>query len=512
MRCTCTQAARCTSPSSISCLGTSPSSKRPPTYRRRTRPCAGARPLPPTTTTSPAAATMWEYPHQPAHAAAALQTSSSVSPFPSWSPYAAAGTTAALLGAGSAFSTDASSSPDMRLLPAAGEHVHGGHAWSQQHDEQSNSTCYRENFLDLLASKNVTQEMFDDLPAGHYAAQALSSGRFGAGSDVVAPIKFEVTGSPLFFGGTAGMHQQGMNAVGSTPCYAYEDHHQMKEAGRNQQQQELSAPAMTCFLQQLSSNNDSSVGMHASLDYSGIGVLDKICQESSSPAVEAAAGPFAMRSLPDLGSFGGYRSTTPESTTSSVQPYARSSNLSDSSNIRQEQDIVSARSNSSGSGAANDRKKRPSEERASTGKKSKQDGSKASPPKQQVPKVKIGEKITALQQIVSPFGKTDTASVLFETIKYIKFLHEQVQLLSEPYTNSSRSNKAGSLLPWGDHRAQHAHAHAEASKGGGGGDRSEHDLRDRGLCLVPVSWTPEVYRDGTAMDYWTPAYRGCLFR
>ncbi|KAJ1280580.1 hypothetical protein BS78_04G243500 [Paspalum vaginatum] len=317
--------------------------------------------------------------------------------------------------------------PTMRLLPAAGEHVHGGHAWSQQHDEQSNSTCYRENFLDLLASKNVTQEMFDDLPAGHYAAQALSSGRFGAGSDVVAPIKFEVTGSPLFFGGTAGMHQQGMNAVGSTPCYAYEDHHQMKEAGRNQQQQELSAPAMTCFLQQLSSNNDSSVGMHASLDYSGIGVLDKICQESSSPAVEAA-GPFAMRSLPDLGSFGGYRSTTPESTTSSVQPYARSSNLSDSSNIRQEQDIVSARSNSSGSGAANDRKKRPSEERASTGKKSKQDGSKASPPKQQVPKVKIGEKITALQQIVSPFGKTDTASVLFETIKYIKFLHEQVQV------------------------------------------------------------------------------------
>jgi hypothetical protein len=40
----------------------------------------------------------------------------------------------------------------------------------------------------------------------------------------------------------------------------------------------------------------------------------------------------------------------------------------------------------------------------------------------------------------------------------------------------------------------------------------EHDLRERGLCLVPVSWTPEVYRDGNAMDYWTPAYRGCLYR
>lgn len=90
----------------------------------------------------------------------------------------------------------------------------------------------------------------------------------------------------------------------------------------------------------------------------------------------------------------------------------------------------------------------------------------------QAPKVKLGDKITALQQIVSPFGKvtthialtpslfsfpllykymlltvlyfshyllhydqfffvefqTDTASVLFEAIGYIKFLQEQVQV------------------------------------------------------------------------------------
>jgi hypothetical protein len=82
-----------------------------------------------------------------------------------------------------------------------------------------------------------------------------------------------------------------------------------------------------------------------------------------------------------------------------------------------------------------------------------------------VPKVKLGDKITALQQIVSPFGKvyvrsrtacmgnwivsfmrcfpyidtvttsyyvymsqTDTASVLYEAINYIKWLHEQVQV------------------------------------------------------------------------------------
>jgi hypothetical protein len=256
--------------------------------------------------------------------------------------------------------------------------------------------------------------MFEDVPAGHYTAQALS-GRLGAGSDV-APIKYETGGgSPLFFGGTTGMHQ-GMNMAGCTPCYPYADHHhQMKEGGN--QQQELAAPAMASFLQQLSSN--ASAGMHAGLDYSGIG-LDKICQEGRT--MEASS--FGMRSLPDLSSFSGYRSNA--ESTSSVQPYLRSSNLPDSS--KQEQDIVSARSSSSGSGAASDRKKRPSEERTSTVKKSKQEGSKPSPPKQQVPKVKIGEKITALQQIVSPFGKTDTASVLFETIKYIKFLHEQVQV------------------------------------------------------------------------------------
>uniref|UniRef100_A0A830C1E8 Transcription factor bhlh123 n=1 Tax=Phtheirospermum japonicum TaxID=374723 RepID=A0A830C1E8_9LAMI len=48
-------------------------------------------------------------------------------------------------------------------------------------------------------------------------------------------------------------------------------------------------------------------------------------------------------------------------------------------------------------------------------------------------KEKMGDRITALQQLVSPFGKTDTASVLSEAIAYIKFLHEQVSTLSNPY-------------------------------------------------------------------------------
>ncbi|KAL6498406.1 hypothetical protein OROHE_026674 [Orobanche hederae] len=45
----------------------------------------------------------------------------------------------------------------------------------------------------------------------------------------------------------------------------------------------------------------------------------------------------------------------------------------------------------------------------------------------------MGDRITALQQLVSPFGKTDTASVLSEAIAYIHFLHEQVSVLSNPY-------------------------------------------------------------------------------
>ncbi|XP_039818717.1 transcription factor bHLH111-like [Panicum virgatum] len=87
-------------------------------------------------------------------------------------------------------------------------------------------------------------------------------------------------------------------------------------------------------------------------------------------------------------------------------------------------------SSSSGSGAASVATRRRTEERVGgNAKKSKQEASrKASPPKAQAPKVKLGEKITALQQIVSPFGKTDTSSVLFETIKYIKFLHEQLRV------------------------------------------------------------------------------------
>ncbi|PKA49329.1 Transcription factor bHLH110 [Apostasia shenzhenica] len=50
-----------------------------------------------------------------------------------------------------------------------------------------------------------------------------------------------------------------------------------------------------------------------------------------------------------------------------------------------------------------------------------------------VRKEKLGDRIAALQQLVAPFGKTDTASVLMEAIGYIKFLQDQVETLSVPY-------------------------------------------------------------------------------
>ncbi|KAF8719347.1 hypothetical protein HU200_024053 [Digitaria exilis] len=62
----------------------------------------------------------------------------------------------------------------------------------------------------------------------------------------------------------------------------------------------------------------------------------------------------------------------------------------------------------------------------------------SSMPTFKVRKEKLGDRITALQQLVSPFGKTDTASVLHEAIEYIRFLHDQVASLSSPYLKCGR--------------------------------------------------------------------------
>ncbi|KAK4740928.1 hypothetical protein SAY87_024516 [Trapa incisa] len=90
---------------------------------------------------------------------------------------------------------------------------------------------------------------------------------------------------------------------------------------------------------------------------------------------------------------------------------------------------------------------------------------------------RAGEKITALQQLVSPFGKTDTASVLLETTEYIQFLHEQIKVLSAPYLQTGPESHVQGL--------------------------ESYSLRRRGLCLVPISCTTGVARTNGA-DLWAP--------
>ncbi|KAJ1692981.1 hypothetical protein LUZ63_009679 [Rhynchospora breviuscula] len=97
------------------------------------------------------------------------------------------------------------------------------------------------------------------------------------------------------------------------------------------------------------------------------------------------------------------------------------------------------------------------------------------PPKEK--KDKIGERIVALQKLVSPFGKSDTASVLQEASGYIKFLHDQIQVLSSPYLRSSLFGNVE--------------------------DPEYYNLRNRGLCLMPVALTHSIAKSNGA-DLWAP--------
>uniref|UniRef100_A0A0D3G9G9 BHLH domain-containing protein n=2 Tax=Oryza TaxID=4527 RepID=A0A0D3G9G9_9ORYZ len=110
-----------------------------------------------------------------------------------------------------------------------------------------------------------------------------------------------------------------------------------------------------------------------------------------------------------------------------------------------------------------------------------------------VRKEKLGDRITALQQLVSPFGKTDTASVLHEAIEYIKFLHDQVASLSSPYLRCGRPVQL-----------QHQQG---SHKVNGNCEGKQLDLRSRGLCLVPVASTYTVASE-TATEFWHPTFGG----
>uniref|UniRef100_A0A0D9UVT6 BHLH domain-containing protein n=1 Tax=Leersia perrieri TaxID=77586 RepID=A0A0D9UVT6_9ORYZ len=117
-------------------------------------------------------------------------------------------------------------------------------------------------------------------------------------------------------------------------------------------------------------------------------------------------------------------------------------------------------------------------------------------PSFKVRKEKLGDRIAALQQLVSPFGKTDTASVLMEAIGYIKFLQDQVETLSGPYLKSSKNSK----------KACRAAQQRKGASNGGAEAASKLDLRSRGLCLVPLSCTSYVTNEN---GVWPPPnFRG----
>ncbi|XP_059666222.1 transcription factor bHLH154-like isoform X2 [Cornus florida] len=83
---------------------------------------------------------------------------------------------------------------------------------------------------------------------------------------------------------------------------------------------------------------------------------------------------------------------------------------------------------------------------------------------------KVSDRITSLQKLVSPYGKTDTASVLQEASISIKILQDQIQNLIQTYigTKSPYSQETG---------------------------ETQLDLRSRGLCLVPVSFTQKLTKE-----------------
>ncbi|KAI3989219.1 hypothetical protein MKX01_033255 [Papaver californicum] len=119
--------------------------------------------------------------------------------------------------------------------------------------------------------------------------------------------------------------------------------------------------------------------------------------------------------------------------------------------------------------------------------------SRSSIPPLKVRKEKLGDRIANLQQLVAPFGKTDTASVLMEAIGYIKFLQEQVETLSVPYMKSGRNNNTM--------RPKFQQGMNKARAGEGDMNEPKEDLRSRGLCLVPLSCTSYIVTDDNSLSH-----------
>ncbi|KAI3963939.1 hypothetical protein MKW92_034048 [Papaver armeniacum] len=96
---------------------------------------------------------------------------------------------------------------------------------------------------------------------------------------------------------------------------------------------------------------------------------------------------------------------------------------------------------------------------------------------------KIGDRIITLQKLVSPFGKTDTASVLKDTSDHIKMLYNQIEMLTNPYFQP-------------DAFIHYYHKHdLQINNHKVGVEEMSNGLAERGLCLVPVSFTQNITKE-----------------
>ncbi|EEF40510.1 hypothetical protein RCOM_0775400 [Ricinus communis] len=368
----------------------------------------------------------------------------------------------------------AASSPNELI----GEHASDSQLWSHillgvgSNGELQNNQDVGENLLDALSSRSIN-----------------SSGIFEPACDYLKKIdhNWEFTSSFNNFekhinGFSTDHHHQSLiesdQRVTKLSNLVENDHEHQNH------HRHVEAPAAGYVLRRSTfNNNGAGVGYH-------IGLNNGSVMADNSKYYYGTTENTSARTFNDGLTFNG-RLNKPLIDIQGHKPCFKSLNLSDC----RKQGLQASSQTVRGQGNSSEGKKKRYEDTSETiPKKPKHESSTASSVKTQAPKVKLGDRITALQQIVSPFGKTDTASVLLEAIQYIKFLQEQVQLLSNPYMKSN-SHKD----PWGglDKKAQ--------------GD-AKVDLRSRGLCLVPISCTPQIYHENTGSDYWTPTYRGCLYR
>ncbi|PWZ09228.1 hypothetical protein Zm00014a_041553 [Zea mays] len=131
-----------------------------------------------------------------------------------------------------------------------------------------------------------------------------------------------------------------------------------------------------------------------------------------------------------------------------------------------------------------------------------------------VRKERLGDRITALHQIVSPFGKA---------LSYPYMGHGNLTSSSTQNGPAGSERNPAGLFPeypgqllnhnhnTGAQQQQPAAVQQPPDEKQGVDDEVKRDLRSRGLCLVPVSCTSHFGGDNAA-DYWAPAALGGMFR